>query len=184
MADELIDIVDEQGNYTGKTCLKSEAHQFGYFHTTVHIWIYTSNKKILLQKRGLNKKVFPGLWDISVAGHIGAGESIKNAAIREIEEEIGFSIPKNKLTKIGTRKHQVKHNNGIIDNEFHHVFITELTIPVNQLKIQEDEVDAIDLFDLDILLETQTHENVLLPQFHDYYANVHTAITDKLLMNQ
>mgnify|MGYP001471383996 CR=1 FL=1 len=90
--DELIDIVDENGNYTGKTCLKSEAHKNGYFHPTIHIWLYTPDQQILLQKRALTKKVFPGLWDISVAGHIAAGEDIKIAAIIEIKEEIGFDI--------------------------------------------------------------------------------------------
>lgn len=179
--DELIDILDEQGNYTGETCLKSVAHKFGYFHPTVHIWLYTSDKKVLLQKRALTKKVFPGLWDISVAGHIGAGEKISLAAVREVEEEIGFSIPTEKLQKIGTRKHQVNHPNGIIDNEFHHVFIAELTEPIENLTIQEEEVAELKLFDLDILTRTEEYENVLLPQYKEYYHNVHVKITNKFV---
>ncbi|WP_075342929.1 NUDIX hydrolase [Tenacibaculum agarivorans] len=183
MSDELIDIVDEQGNYTGKTCLKSEAHKFGYFHPTVHIWIYTTDNQILLQKRALTKKVFPGLWDISVAGHIGAGEVIEEAAIREVKEEIGFDIPVEKLIKIGTRKHQVKHKNGIIDNEFHHVFISELTVPVDDLVIQESEVDDLQLFDMNILLEVDTYENVLLPEYQEYYKSVYDSIQNYLKTN-
>jgi len=178
--DELIDILDEQGNYTGKSCLKSEAHAKGLFHATVHIWLFTSDRKILLQKRALSKKVFPGLWDISVAGHIGAGENIIEAAIREIEEEISCTISKEKLYKIGTRKHQVSHPNGIQDNEFHHVFIAELTIPVSSLKIDPNEVDDVDLFPLETLTNTQNLENVLLPRFHDYYCKVYDKINDFL----
>ena len=174
--DELIDILDEQGKLTGKTCLKSEAHKHGYFHNTVHIWIYTADEKILLQKRAATKKVFPNLWDISVAGHIGAGEEIEIAAIREIEEEIGFTINKNQLIKIGNRKHQVSHANGIIDNEFHHVFATKLTVPLNTLTIQKEEVAAIDLFPLVTLKSTKNLENVLLPRFHDYYCSVYDKI--------
>jgi len=174
--DELIDIVDEHGKHTGKTCLKSEAHKNGYFHNTVHIWIYTSDKKILLQKRALTKKVFPGLWDISVAGHIGAGEDIREAAVREVEEEIGFTITKNKLIKIGNRKHEISHPNGIQDNEFHHVFAAELTIPLDNLRIQTEEVDAIHLFPLETLKNTKNLENVLLPRFHDYYCSVYDKI--------
>ncbi len=180
MDNELLDITDEHGNLTGKTCLKSEAHKYGYFHATVHIWLYTSNKKIVLQKRALTKKVFPGLWDISVAGHIGAGEKIISAALREIKEEIGFDLTEENLFKIGTRKHQVHHDNGIIDNEFHHVFIAELNVPLQNLTIQESEVAALKLFDLHILLNTKKHENVLLPQFHDYYSSVYTSIIKKL----
>ncbi len=178
--DELIDIVDENGNYTGKTCLKSVAHKFGYFHPTVHIWLYTKEGEILLQKRALTKKVFPGLWDISVAGHIAAGEVIETAALREVKEEIDFKILPENLIKIGTRKHQVNHANGIIDNEFHHVFISELTAPISTLTIQESEVAELKLFDLDILNNTSKHENVLLPEYSKYYNSVFNAINSLL----
>ncbi|CAM1340329.1 NUDIX hydrolase [Tenacibaculum amylolyticum] len=178
--DELIDIVDKNGDYTGKTCLKSEAHKYGYFHPTVHIWIYTTDQKILLQKRALTKKVFPGLWDISVAGHVGAGEVIEEAALREVQEEIGFTIFSEQLYKIGTRVHQVNHPNGIIDNEFHHVFIAELTVPITELIIQESEVAELKLFDLSILNNTSAYENVLLPEYSQYYEFVFNAIILKI----
>ncbi|CAM1362274.1 Isopentenyldiphosphate isomerase [Tenacibaculum sediminilitoris] len=174
--DELIDIVDENGNYTGKTCLKSEAHKHGYFHPTIHVWLYTSDQQILLQKRALTKKVFPGLWDISVAGHIAAGEDIKIAATREVKEEIGFNILPENLSKISTRKHMVKHPNGIIDNEFHHVFISELTIPFKELKLQKEEVAALKLFPLETILHTKNYKNLLLPQYQDYYSFVYKQI--------
>ncbi|SEB50988.1 Isopentenyldiphosphate isomerase [Tenacibaculum sp. MAR_2009_124] len=178
--DEIIDIFDENGNYTGNTCLKSEAHKNGYFHQTIHVWLYTSDNKILLQKRALTKKVFPGLWDISVAGHIAAGEKIEIAALREIKEEINYSLTSEKLLKIGTRKHQVNHANGIKDNEFHHIYIAELTVDIHHLKLQESEVDDIKLFELDILKNTSKHENILLPQYHDYYSFVYDEILKRI----
>ena len=107
--DELIDILTPDGKPTGKTALKSEAHKNGWFHATVHIWLFTSDEKILLQKRALTKKVFPGIWDISVAGHISAGEAILDGAKREIFEEIGLKLTDKDLIKIGTRIHQVTH---------------------------------------------------------------------------
>ncbi|WP_282073564.1 NUDIX hydrolase [Polaribacter atrinae] len=174
--DELIDILTPEGKPTGKTALKSEAHQNGWFHATVHIWLFTSDEKILLQKRALTKKVFPGLWDISVAGHVGAGEDLLTSAKREVLEEIGLLLTEKDLIKIGTRIHQVSHPNGIIDNEHHHVFIAELKVSLSTLKIQEEEVDAIQLFDLSVLKNTKNLENVLLPRFHDYYCSVYNQI--------
>lgn len=174
--DELIDILTPEGKPTGKVALKSEAHKNGWFHATVHIWLYTKDNQILLQKRALTKKVFPGLWDISVAGHIAAGESVLEAAIREVEEELGLKINASDLKKIGTRIHQVSHANGIQDNEHHHVFISELKVPINQLSIQKEEVDAIQLFDLSVLKNTKNLENVLLSRFHEYYCNVYENI--------
>ena len=54
--DELIDITTKNGIPTGKTALKSEAHKNGWFHATVHIWLYTNDKKVLLQQRAFTKK--------------------------------------------------------------------------------------------------------------------------------
>jgi isopentenyldiphosphate isomerase len=174
--DELIDILDSEGNFTGKSCLKSVAHQHGYFHATVHVWLFTKDEKILLQKRAPTKKVFPNLWDISVAGHIAAGEQIIDAALREVHEEIGLRLTPSDLIKIGTRKHQVAHANGIQDNEIHHVFMAELNVPITQLIFQEEEVAGLQLFDLEVLHKTKNLENVLLPRFHDYYCKVYDHI--------
>ena len=178
--DELIDILTPEGEPTGKTALKSEAHKNGWFHTTVHIWLFTSDEKILLQKRALTKKVFPGIWDISVAGHIGAGEEIIEGAKREVFEEIGLQLKEKDFTKIGTRIHQVTHKNGIQDNEHHHVFIAELKVPISALTMQEEEVAGLELWDLSVLKDTKNLENVLLPQFHEYYVSVYDKIISHL----
>ena len=174
--DEFIDILTTEGAPTGRTALKSEAHKNGWFHATAHIWFFTSDHQILLQKRALTKKVFPGIWDISVAGHIGAGEEILEGAKREIFEEIGLELKEEDLIKIGTRIHQVSHANGIQDNEHHHVFIAKLKTSVKKLTLQKEEVVDIKLWDLKVLKDTKNIENVLLPRFHDYYCFVYDQI--------
>jgi len=181
--DERIDILTATGEFTGKTCLKSEAHLKGLYHATVHIWLFTSDKKILLQKRALTKKVFPGLWDISVAGHVAAGEEILEAAKRELFEEIGLQLQDKDLVKIGTRIHQVSHENGIQDNEHHHVFIAELKVSIDTLTMQEEEVAGLKLWDLKVLKQTKNLENVLLPRFHKYYCTVYDKIKMYLKSN-
>ena len=181
--DELIDILTPEGKPTGKTALKSEAHKNGWFHATAHIWFFTSDEKILLQKRALTKKVFPGIWDISVAGHIGAGEEVLEGAKREVFEEIGLILEDKDFIKIGTRIHQVNHENGIQDNEHHHVFIAELKIPISELTMQPEEVAGLELWDLKVLKETKNLENVLLPSFHEYYVTVYNKIISYLKEN-
>ena len=182
--DELIDILTPEGKSTGKTALKSEAHKNGWFHATAHICCninsFISDEKILLQKRALTKKVFPGIWDISVAGHIGAGEEILEGAKREVFEEIGLILENKDFIKIGTRIHQVNHENGIQDNEHHHVFIAELKTPISELTMQPEEVAGLELWDLKVLKETKNLENVLLPRFHEYYVSVYNKIISHL----
>lgn len=140
--DELLDILDENGDFTGRTALKSEAHKKGLFHPTIHVWCYSYSGKVLLQQRGKNKNAFPLKWDVSVAGHIEAGENYSLAAIREMAEEIGVHISKEKLEKIRVIKKEVKHSETFIDREFCHIFLCLLdeNIP---LKKQESEVEAL-----------------------------------------
>ena len=115
---------------------KSEIHSKGYYHNTAHVWLYTANGEILLAQRSATKVICPSLWDVSVAGHVDAGEFIIQAAIREVKEEIGLELHTNDLQKIGVFKCLQSYNNAIIDNEFHHTYIGELRVPLNKLKLQ------------------------------------------------
>lgn len=181
--DELIDILDADGNYTGETIMKFVAHKNGYFHPTVHIWLYTKNGKILLQQRGKNKDTFPLLWDVSVAGHIGAGEQIEAAAVREIEEEIGLTISAQELKKIGVFTSVQKHHENLIDCEFHHTYIAELKVPLESLKKQESEVEDLQLTPLlKFSEETWGLANMkkYVPHSSEYYKTVIKAIKKKL----
>ena len=85
---EYIEIFDENNNPTGKVKEKQQAHQDGNIHRTAHVWIINDKNELLLQKRSTSKKTHPNCWDISGAGHIKAGESVVDGAIRELKEEI------------------------------------------------------------------------------------------------
>lgn len=182
--DELIDIVDEYGKPTGKSALKSEIHKQGYYHNTAHIWFYTTKGEILLAQRAASKTICPLLWDVSVAGHVDAGESIETAAIRETKEEIGLDINESDLNKIGVFPCFQKYDNGITDNEFHHTFITLLKAPITALTPQPGEVEALKLVSLQrfkSLLDTSESHNHFVASNRPYYLSVLDAIQKQLL---
>lgn len=101
---EYIDIFDENNNPTGEIKEKNLAHEQGDFHRTAHIWIINDKNELLLQKRSASKKSHPNCWDISGAGHIRAGETVIQGAIRELKEELGVSVKENELEYIATIK--------------------------------------------------------------------------------
>ncbi|WP_313790956.1 NUDIX hydrolase [Flagellimonas alvinocaridis] len=148
MMDERVDILDEQGNPTGASCLKSEAHRKGLLHPTIHVWLYTKDGRILLQQRGKHKDTHPLLWDVSVAGHVSSGEDIEWAAVREVQEEVGLTISNTDLKPIGKVKAIHKIAEDFIDAEFHHIFLCELKVPLSKLTKQESEVEALKLVPL------------------------------------
>ncbi|QCX00301.1 NUDIX domain-containing protein [Aggregatimonas sangjinii] len=181
--DELLDILDANGNFTGSTAIKSLAHRDGLFHATVHIWFYTADGQVLLQQRGKDKNTHPLLWDVSVAGHVSAGEQIETAALREIEEEIGLSVGLHDLQKTGVFKSIQKHDNGSIDCEFHHTFLCELFAPFKKLRPQASEVEELALISLDDfstdVLDGQIPERYV-PHASDYYRAVLSKIRECL----
>lgn len=173
--DEYIDIVDKNAKPTGKSELKSVIHQKGYYHNTAHIWFYTNNGNILLSQRSAKKTICPLLWDVSVAGHIDAGESIKTGAIRETKEEIGLDVSENNLKKIGVFECFQSYDNGINDNEFHHTFICELKVPLSELIPQEEEVETLKLVSIKefkSILNNIGANNHFVPSDKTYYEEV------------
>ena len=181
--DELVDILDSEGNFTGQTAMKSKAHKHGLFHPTVHVWFYTQNGQLLIQQRGKEKDTHPLLWDVSVAGHIGAGEDFESSAIREVSEEIGLEITTNELQKIGVFKSVQKHHDNLIDCEFHHTYLCELKVPLSNLKKQESEVEGLKLISL-IQFSEETwgmaNPEKYVPHKVEYYKSIIKAIKKKL----
>lgn len=183
MADELIDILDKHGKPTREVRLKSEAHRLGLYHASVHIWFYTDDGRILFQKRAKNKDCFPDLWDVSVAGHIEAGESPPNSAIREIKEEIGLSVSTNELEHIGIQLAKKIPKPGFLDNEFHYIYLCKLNVHIKKLNLQKEEVAAVSFFKIDefknILLNPNrsiTH----VPHDIEYYHFILKEIINRL----
>lgn len=182
--DEYINVVTASGEPTGKIALKSEAHKKGWYHNTIHLWLYTKDGKILLQQRSHKKSIYPLLWDVSAAGHIDARESFIEAALRETKEEIGLQLQPEDLKKIGVERHESSYNNGTIqDNEFHQVHIAELKIELKKLIPQPEEVEALKLvtFDefQDLLKHSETN-NHFIASNKSYYLFVINTIKDHL----
>lgn len=71
--EEYFDVLDENGEKTGRTKLRREVHRDGDWHRTVNIFVVKGDE-VLLQKRCAAKDSYPGMWDISCGGHIAASE--------------------------------------------------------------------------------------------------------------
>ena len=160
---EYFDIVDEDGKPTGAVVSRETAHEEGIPHRTSHVWIVRKTEKgydILMQKRSLNKDSFPGMYDTSSAGHIRAGDEPAESAIRELEEELGIKAEAPQLLYIGKfHGGYSKEFHGRIfrDNEIPYVFLYRGTVDIDKLSLQEDEVDEVRWFDLDMVWNEIQH---------------------------
>lgn len=89
----MLDVLNQFGEFTDQTATRKACHQEGLWHRGVVVNIVKPDKsQILLQKRSQTKKLWPGLWDMAIGGHVAAGEFSYQAALREAEEEIGLKF--------------------------------------------------------------------------------------------
>ncbi len=166
--EEIFDILDENGNVTGKTASRSYVHSHGLYHRTVHIWIIRDGK-LLLQRRSHNKDSFPDKLDISSAGHIDAGEEPLTGAVRELYEELGIKAEPWEFVLAGRMsRHYVKHFRGKIfdDNELAYVYIYTGNADISQVRVQESEISGVELctYEECLRLAADDDEPLYLPE--------------------
>lgn len=93
----MLDIFDENMKHLG-SMERKKVHSTGALHRTFHCW-FVSKTSVFFQLRGEHVG-FPNLLDVTVGGHLRAGELVQDA-YREIGEEIGLSIDKSEIFPIG-----------------------------------------------------------------------------------
>lgn len=155
----MFDIVDENGIPTGEIVERSVAHSKGYRHRTAHIWIarkINNSWQLLLQKRSQNKDSFPGRYDTSSAGHITAGHEPLESAKRELEEELGIKALDGDLEyadKFVIDYSKEFYGKTFIDKEIAFVYVYTKDVDISSLKLQEEEVECVEWFDVSYLNE-------------------------------
>jgi isopentenyl-diphosphate delta-isomerase len=111
-------LVDEQDTELG-IMEKLDAHLQAKLHRAVSVFIFNSDKKILLQKRAVNKYHSANLWTNTCCSHPKPGESTDSAAQRRLREEMGLD---GSLQAAFNFTYSANLDNGITEHEFDHVF--------------------------------------------------------------
>jgi len=149
--DELLDIVNDEDIVTGQE-MRSTIHQLGSQHRGVHVFLFTSDGKMLVQKRSADRTAFPSTLDCSVSEHVKAGESYLDAAVRGMKEEMGVEGIKIKpLVKF-------RMNYGVNDNEISTLY--EGVVDPAKVKFDPIEIEEIDYFSVDELQKTIEEDNI------------------------
>ena len=154
---ELFDIRTPDGEPTGQVKERSTVHRDGDWHGTAHIWLVRRQNgrlQVLLQKRSREKETFPGCFDTSCAGHLSAGDSFAEGALRELSEELGIQAEEPDLFYVGLYSYEVNENFGgmdIIDRELAAVYLYQKPVEVSELCLQKEEVEAVRWMDFEEL---------------------------------
>lgn len=151
MSDELLDIVDDNDLVTDQQ-MRSTVHELGLQHRGVHVFLFTLERKMLIQKRSADRIHFPSALDCSVSEHVKAGEVYFDAAIRGIKEEMGITdIEIKPIVKF-------KMNYGINDNEISTLY--EGMVDPEKVSFDLDEIEQIAYHSADEIHEMMKEENI------------------------
>ena len=145
---ELIQIVDENGNFTGEVMDKEEAHDKNLLHNEIGVFIINDNKQVLLQKRSANKRFNPNKWALC-AGHVDAYESLEDAALREMKEEVGLEVDKEDLKPFAEREITIRESNSHIT----YFYYVKSNKKESDFVIQEEELSEVKWFDIDTVID-------------------------------
>jgi len=127
---EILDLVDENGDPTGRTIQRNHEIPEGFYIKVVGIWMINQNNEILIQKRSANKIEWANMWS-NVSGVVSPGETTDEAILREVFEEVGIPLDKGDLQLIK------KELDGHI---FHVLYLAKYEKDLKNIVIQEEEL--------------------------------------------
>lgn len=139
---ELWDIYDENKQPTGRTMVRDDWNmKDDEFHLTVQAAIMRPDGRFLITRRKLTKSWGAGWWEVSGGGVL-AGETSREAVIREVREETGLDVTsaKSDLAFTYRRDNHEEKNNYFVD-----VYRFELDFDESDVTVQEEEVEEFRL---------------------------------------
>jgi len=143
---EMLIIVDLYDNEIG-TLNKFECHQKnGVLHRAFSIFLFNEQGQLLVQKRSIQKKLWPSFWSNSCCSHPRQGEDILEAAKRRLNDELGLGEVK--LEFVYKFSYEAAYKDIGSENELCSVFLGVIDQKVNCNSNEIDEIRYINTSDL------------------------------------
>jgi len=167
---EQVILVNEQDEVLG-VMEKMEAHEKALLHRAFSVFVFNSSNQLLLQKRALTKYHSAGLWTNTCCSHPRPGELTEAAALRRLQEEMGFTT---NLSEAFSFTYRTAFANGLTEHEFDHVLIGiyEGAIAVNSEEVETYAYRSLE--EIASLLEKEPETftswfHIAFPKVRDWY---------------
>ncbi len=127
---ELVVLVDEEGRPIGSADKIRVHHESTPLHLAFSCYLFDDAGNVLLTRRALHKRTFPGIWTNSCCGHPAPDESVTDAVHRRVREELGVGIADLECVLPDFRYYAVAAD-GVVENELCPVFRGRVEGPVH-----------------------------------------------------
>jgi isopentenyldiphosphate isomerase len=126
---EYWDLYNKDREKLNKIHLRGNKISKGEYHIVVNAWIINDQNKIIVTQRH-PEKTYPLKWECT-GGSVITGEDSFTGALREVEEEIGIKLSKNKGQLIDTI---------IREDDIKDIYLFKENIKIEETKLQKEEV--------------------------------------------
>ncbi len=113
---ELVVLLDDEGNRIG-TAPKTSVHSVDTaLHLAFSCHVTNERGDVLVTRRALSKKTWPGVWTNSFCGHPRPGEEIEAAIERHAAHELDFTV-RDLHIALPHFRYRAVDASGIVENE-------------------------------------------------------------------
>ncbi|MFC5339069.1 isopentenyl-diphosphate Delta-isomerase [Leucobacter denitrificans] len=113
---ERVVLVDESGNPIGSEEKASVHTDSTPLHLAFSCYLFNEDGNVLVTRRALSKRTWPGVWTNSFCGHPQPGESTEDAVERRARQELGTTINNLRIVDPDFKYHATDAS-GIVENE-------------------------------------------------------------------
>ena len=167
---EMVILVDNNDNQLG-LMEKIEAHEKAILHRAFSVFILNDNNELLLQKRALSKYHSPGLWTNTCCSHPRHGESVINAGLRRLKEEMGFET---EISSLLSFIYKAEFDNGLTEHEFDHVLVGRYNKnpSINKSEVSDWKWTDLDFLKKDVVSNPDLYTVWFKIIFQQFYKNL------------
>lgn len=137
--EEQVVLLDPTGRVIGESPKADVHHAYTPLHLAFSVHIFDGDGRVLLTRRALRKRTWPGVWTNSCCGHPGVGEPMADAVRRRVRHELGLEI-QNLRSVLPEYAYTAMDASGVVENEICPVYAADTVHPNPELGTNPEEV--------------------------------------------
>ncbi len=131
---ELWDLYTKDRTPMGRTVVRGDRIPDGAYRLIVHVCLFNSDGRMLIQHRQPFKKGWSNYWDVTVGGSVVAGETSAMGASRELHEEVGVDESFSERLPVLT---------AVFEGAFDDFYVLHRDLDPTELSLQYEEVSEV-----------------------------------------